>query len=245
VNRQQEQLTYNRYGAKRHTAFSAILFNGISDTITTAAVLWTGGKDSALALHLSLNLYDIRSLICFVPVDNRQFHAHPQQLMTLQARKIGIPIEFVPISEPYKQSYREQIEKIRDAEIEVLITGDISTVGGMPNWIDEVAASLVGVEKPLWELDRGAILDTLASNQFEVVCSLSYKKHFQTTITGRYLDLELISQLKQLPIDSCGEQGEYHTWVLDAPFFKAPMQLEGTQIVDTPEYCYLTYESAI
>ena len=129
--------------------------------MTKAAVLWTGGKDSVLALHLSLNLYDIKSLICFVPTDNRQFYAHPRQLMILQAQKIGIPIEFVPISEPYKQSYRRQIETIRDNGIEVLITGDISTVDGMPNWIDEVATGLVGVEKPLWELDRGAILDTL------------------------------------------------------------------------------------
>ena len=127
----------------------------------------------------------------------------------------------------------------------MLITGDISTVGGMPNWIDEVAAGLVGVDKPLWELDRYAILDTLISNKFEVICSLSYKKYFQPTITGRYLDSELISELKQLPIDPCGEQGEYHTWVLDAPFFEATVQLEGTRIVDTPEYCYLTYESAI
>ncbi len=208
-----------------------------------AAVLWTGGKDSALALHRSLNLYDIKRLICFVSADNRQFYAHPTQLMALQAQKIGIPIEFVPIPEPYKLSYRGQIEKIRDAGIEVLITGDISTVGGMPNWIDEVAAGLVGVDKPSWELDRYAILDTLTSNKFEVICSLSYKKYFQTTITGRYLDSELISELKQLPIDPCGEQGEYHTWVLDAPFFKAPVQLESTRIVDAPEYCYLTYES--
>ena len=92
-----------------------------SYTMTTAAVLWTGGKDSALALHLSLNLYDIRRLICFVPADNRQFYAHPTQLMALQAQKIGIPIEFMPISEPYKQSYRQQIETIKDAGIEVLL----------------------------------------------------------------------------------------------------------------------------
>ena len=205
-----------------------------------AAVLWTGGKDSALALQVSSNLYDIRRLICFVPADNRQFYAHPTQLMALQAQKIGIPIEFMPIAEPYKLSYRRQIEKIRDHGIEVLITGDISTISGMPNWIDEVAAGLARVEKPLWELDRHAILDILVSNKFEVICSLSYKKYFQSTITGRYLDSSLISELKQLPIDPCGEQGEYHTWVLDAPFFKAPVQLEGTQIVDTPEYCYLT-----
>ena len=210
-----------------------------------AAVLWTGGKDSALALQVSLNLYDIRRLVCFVPVDNRQFYAHPTELMELQAQKIRIPIEFVPISEPYKQSYHQQIETIRDSGTEVLITGDISTVGGMPNWIDEVAADLVEVYKPLWELDRHTILDTLISNKFKVVCSLAYKKHFQPTIAGRYFDAKLISELKQLPIDACGEQGEYHTWVLDAPFFKAPVQLEGTRVVDTDKYCYLTYKRAI
>lgn len=210
-----------------------------------AAVLWTGGKDSALAFQVSLNLHDIRRLICFVPADNRQFFAHPTELIELQAQKIGMPIEFVPISEPYKLSYRQQIETIRDTGIETLITGDISTVGGMPNWIDEVAEGLIEVYKPLWELDRQAILDRLISNKFKVICSLAYKKHFQQTIAGRYLDAELISELKQLPIDACGEQGEYHTWVLDAPFFKESVQLEGTRIIDADAYCYLTYEQAI
>ncbi len=210
-----------------------------------AAVLWTGGKDSALAFQVSLNVYDIRRLVCFVPSDGRQFLAHPTELMELQAQKIGIPIEFVPISEPYKQSYRRQIEAIRDTGIEVLITGDISTVGGMPNWIDEVAEGLAEVHKPLWELDRHAILDTLISNKFKVLCSLAYKKHFHRTIAGRYFDAELISELKQLPIDACGEQGEYHTWVLDAPFFKAPVQLGNIRVIDADEYCYLTYEQAI
>ena len=210
-----------------------------------AAVLWTGGKDSALALQVSLNLYDIRRLVCFVPADNRQFYAHPTQLMELQAEKIGLPLEFVPISEPYRLSYRQQIQVLRDNGTEVLITGDISTVDGMPNWIDGVAENLVDVSKPLWELDRHAILDTLISNKFKVICSLAYRKYFQPTIVGKYLDAKLISELKQLPVDVCGEQGEYHTWVLDAPFFKKSLRLEGMRVVDAAEYCYLTYERAI
>lgn len=210
-----------------------------------AAVLWTGGKDSALAFQVSLDLYDIRRLVCFVPADGRQFYAHPTELMEIQAHKIGVPIEFVPISEPYKPSYRQQIEAIRDNGIEVLITGDISTVDGMPNWIEEVAAGLVEVYKPLWKLDRHTILNTLITNKFKVVCSLAYKKHFETTIAGRSLDAKLISELKQLPIDVCGEQGEYHTWVLDAPFFKESVQLESTRVIDADEYCYLTYDRAI
>lgn len=210
-----------------------------------AAVLWTGGKDSALALQVSLNLYDIRRLVCFVPADNRQFYAHPTPLMELQARRIGIPIEFMPIAAPYQLGYRRQIRILRDSGIEVLITGDISTVDGMPNWIDSVATNLVEVYKPLWELDRHTILDTLISEKFEVICSLAYKKFFLPTIAGRYLDTELISELKRLPIDACGEQGEYHTWVLDAPFFKEPLQLKGIRVVDTSKYSYLTYEQAI
>ena len=209
-----------------------------------AAVLWTGGKDSALAFQVSLNLYDIRRLVCFVPADNRQFYAHPTPLMELQARKIGIPIEFMPIAEPYQSSYRQQIRILRDSGIEVLITGDISTIDGMPNWIDGVAKNLVDVYKPLWKLDRHTILDTLISEKLEVICSLAYKKFFLSTIAGRYLDAELISELKQLPIDACGEQGEYHTWVLDAPFFKEPLELKDIRVVDTAEYSYLTYEQA-
>ena len=210
-----------------------------------AVVLWTGGKDSALALQVSLNLYDIRRLVCFVPADDRQFYAHPTPLMELQARKIGIPIVFMPIAEPYQRSYRQQIRVLRDKGIEVLITGDISTVDGMPNWIESVATNLVGVYKPLWELDRHTILDTLISEKFEVICSLAYKKFFAPTIVGRYLDTEFISELKRLPVDACGEQGEYHTWVLDAPFFKEPLQLKDTRVVDAAEYCYLTYAQAI
>ena len=209
-----------------------------------AAVLWTGGKDSALALQVSLNLHDIRRLVCFVPADDRQFYAHPTPLMELQARKIGIPIEFMPIAEPYQSSYRQQIRVLRDSGIETLITGDISTVNGMPNWIESVATNLVGVYKPLWELDRHTILNTLIAAKFEVLCSLAYKKFFLPTITGRYLDAELISELKRLPVDACGEQGEYHTWVLDAPFFKESLQLKGTRVVDAAEYSYLTYEQA-
>ena len=209
-----------------------------------AVVLWTGGKDSALALQVSLTLYDIRRLVCFVPADNRRFYAHPRQLMQLQARKIGLPIEFMPISEPYELSYRQQIATIKDDGIEVLITGDISTVGGMPNWIDSVASGIMDVYKPLWELDREAILGTLIVNQFKVICSLAYKKYFHSPIAGKYLDSELISELKALPIDACGEQGEYHTWVLDAPFFEEPVQLKGTRVVETSEYYYVTYTDA-
>ena len=58
-----------------------------SDTMKKAAVLWTGGKDSALAFQVSLNLYDIKRLVCSISADNRRFYAHPTELMELQARK--------------------------------------------------------------------------------------------------------------------------------------------------------------
>ncbi len=46
-----------------------------------AVVLWTGGKDSCLALHLSKYKYHIKALATFVPAGEGEFRAHPQSEM--------------------------------------------------------------------------------------------------------------------------------------------------------------------
>ncbi len=37
---------------------------------------------------------------------------------------------------------------------------------------------------------------------------------------GRTIDRELIEDLEALDVDVCGENGEYHTLVINAPLFK-------------------------
>lgn len=61
-----------------------------------AVVLWTGRKDSCLALHLAQesNL-NIVALVTFVPARNVEFVAHPQSRMREQAQGMGINMHFI------------------------------------------------------------------------------------------------------------------------------------------------------
>lgn len=211
-----------------------------------AAVLWTGGKDSALALFESMGDFHIECLVTFVPTSGKNFVAHPLALMQLQAESIGLEHRCVPITEPFEKGYVDAIAALADSGIEVLITGDISLVNNQPNWIRQCAAGLVETHMPLWEQPRDVLLGKLVENSFEVICTLAYKQHFRNTIVGKMLDRGLVRKLLDKEhvagIDPCGENGEYHTSVLSAPYFSHAIDLKGKRVVEADEYYHLVFD---
>lgn len=78
-----------------------------------AAVLWTGGKDSALALFESMGDFHIECLVTFVPTSGKNFVAHPLALMQLQAESIGLEHRCVPITEPFERAMLMQSLHLR------------------------------------------------------------------------------------------------------------------------------------
>ena len=58
-----------------------------------AAVLFSGGKDSCLALHMALKQgYDVRYLLCVIPenFDSFMFHKPNLELLEKQAEMLGL-----------------------------------------------------------------------------------------------------------------------------------------------------------
>ncbi|WP_066631838.1 Dph6-related ATP pyrophosphatase [Labilibacter marinus] len=208
-----------------------------------AAVLWTGGKDCAFALMDSIGKYNIVKLITFVPENHEEFFAHSIEVMKAQAYSIGLPHELIEVKEPFKEGYVAAMHQIKKSNIEVLITGDISTVDGHPNWITECASGIIDVDMPLWELERKSLMKRIDEDQFKVVCSLSYKKYFEETITGRMLNPAFVAELLQMEnegkIDACGENGEYHTMVLSAPYFKYDLIIMEAEMFEEDTFNYL------
>lgn len=192
-----------------------------------ASVLWTGGKDSALALYEArLSGYTIVNLVTFIP-DKADFLAHPLPFMEAQAQALGLPHKAMTISEPFRENYEKAISSIKEKfEVDTLVTGDISQVDGYLNWIRECSTpSGVNVLTPLWELDRRTILNRLLSLRFQIVFSGVKKPWLTEDWLGREITYASIEQLNILGrengLDLCGEQGEYHTLVLDGtPFLK-------------------------
>lgn len=195
-----------------------------------AAVLWTGGKDCALAMQKAMDLgHTVVKLITFVP-KNPEFKAHPLEIINKQVELINISHEYIVINEPYTESYECSIQKLVNEGIQCLVTGDIDFVSGNPNWIDERCRKIdVKVFKPLWNLSRVNILQDLLAREFDVVFSAVKTDVFDQTWIGRHITAATIADLNILSCDLCGENGEYHTAVVDCPLFSKPLNL---QIID-------------
>ena len=198
-----------------------------------ATVLWTGGKDSALALYEAiLSGYEIVNLLTFIP-DGVDFLAHPLSFMEAQAQTLGLSHGMIAISEPFKEKYENAISSIKsEFEIDTLITGDISQVDDYPNWIRECSIpSRMKVLTPLWGLDRRAILNRLVSLGFQVIFSGVKSPWLTEDWLGREITKTVIEQLSSLEqetgLDLCGEQGEYHSLVLDGPPFKKRIEINA------------------
>jgi len=197
-----------------------------------AAVLWTGGKDSCLALlEAELSGYEVESLITFSPGDS-EFRAHPLKFMKLQAEAMERPHYTLEISEPYKESYEETISILKEKYgIDLIITGDIAEIDGQPNWIRECSKrSGVDLLTPLWGVDRRKHIENIISHKFKIIFSCVKKPWFTEDWIGREMDENLLEKLSELNlelgVDISGENGEYHTLVLDGPMFKKRLQID-------------------
>lgn len=199
-----------------------------------AAVLWTGGKDSALAAWRVRESLDVLQLVTFVPDPPREFHAHPLSLIQAQAQAIGLPHQSISITQPYKEGYESAITQLVDQGVEVLVTGDIDRVGGEPNYVAERARGICEVQMPLWQQDRKQLLLELQQLGFEMVCTLAWMKFFDQSPVGKPVDeagfFNLVKESIQSDYDLCGENGEYHSAALNGPQFQYPLRLKDVSI---------------
>ena len=200
-----------------------------------AAISWTGGKDSSLALFEAKKLnYDIVCLVTFAP-KNAKFLAHPLEIMKLQAKALSLPHYILEITEPVKESYETALQHLKDEHaIETIITGDIAEVEGLPNWLKECSKKAgLKVTTPLWGKDRNELITKLLELKFKVIFSCVKKPWFTPDWIGTELTNETFNKLQtlhqQTGLDICGENGEYHTLVLDSPLYKQQIKINSSK----------------
>lgn len=216
---------------------------------STAAVLWTGGKDSVLALHEARQSgHRVRCLVTFAP-PNPDFLAHPVKFIKLQAEALALPHYLWPVQEPFAESYEAGLRWLKvTLDIDTVITGDIAEVGGRPNYIRERSRPVgMNVMTPLWGRDRLVLLQKILATRFKVVFSCVKTRRLTADWAGRELNHEAITDLRALReqngLDLCGEEGEYHTLVTDAPEFKRRLHLGAFRVREREELAYLEMDS--
>lgn len=184
--------------------------------------------------------YRVRCLVTFAPAEP-DFLAHPLSFIRMQARALALPHHVLPISAPFEESYESGLRRLRDEMgIDCVVTGDIAAVNGNPNWIRERSRPVgIGVHTPLWGRDRNALLRQLLDRGFKAHFSCVNLRWLDESWVGRELNDAAIADLRIIRerngLDLCGEEGEYHTLVIDGPQF--------TQAVPIPSYSRRVSES--
>lgn len=195
------------------------------------AVLWSGGKESSLACHeVMAQGHDIAVLVTFI-LNDWPFLCHPLSIMSLQSKALGIPHTTLKVQEPYRETYRSSIsELVKRGGIQSLVTGDI-WIDDHKRWMESVCEGLgVEVIMPLWNARPSQILDSVLSRRFKPVFTCVKEPWFNAEWLGRELDATCVRDLNDLhdrfQVDLCGENGEYHTMVLDGPMFKHSIKID-------------------
>ncbi len=213
-----------------------------------AAMLWTGGKDSAMALHEACrDGLNVRCLVTFAPPEKR-FLAHPLPFMQKQAEALALPHHVASVAPPFEESYPLALKHLRDGMgIDCVVTGDIAEVDGYPNWIRQQARPL-GLEvcTPLWNRRREVLLQQLFERGFRAIISCVDTRRLAADWVGRALDASAMQALRaaaqRTRLDSCGENGEYHSLVTDAPDFGHPLQFPRFKVAQSGHLAHMDVE---
>ncbi|KAL1920583.1 uncharacterized protein VTP21DRAFT_960 [Calcarisporiella thermophila] len=215
----------------------------------TAAISFTGGKDSCLAFHLSQPTFHITHLVMFCPANMNKFLAHPRAIVQLQANTLNLPLKVMTIEGPdFLECYRKRLQELRDTGIEVLITGDILDV--CSNFMPRAASGILELHRPLWDMPRDRILDLLRLHSFSVMitCASISKLGVEDALwlVGERLDSPRVqSLLEGKPgVDRAGEMGEFHTMVLDAPAFQHRLEIDGEKRVEG-DFVFFDFDEAM
>lgn len=192
---------------------------------------WSGGKDSCLAYYKALKQgYKIKYLLNFISKETKRgcFHAIENRLMQMQADLLGLSLiqrEVSPDMQKYEEEFKAVVCELKAEGINGMVFGDIY-LDEHQSWVERVCRQLEIIPiEPLWKLNPEDIITEFVNLGFKAVVVSAKADLFDKKFLGRLVDKDLLRELKNRNICPCGENGEFHTFVIDGPIFKKPIEI--------------------
>lgn len=196
---------------------------------------WSGGKDSCLAYYKAVKQgYEVKYLLNFISKESGRccFHGLEANLIKLQAELIGTPLIQKKVTadmQEYEKEFKEAVSGLKG--IKSIVFGDIYLLDHV-NWVERVCHELgINPIEPLWDNSPLKLVEEFITLGFKAIVVSCQADKFGKDFVGREVNKELIRELTSKNICPCGENGEFHTFVVDGPIFKRRIEILESETV--------------
>lgn len=194
-----------------------------------AFVSWSGGKDCMLALHRfkQKSTNEVVSLLNMCDDDSNLSRSHglTRSIIARQALCMNLRItQQTSAWNNYEEQFKKAISQLKDDGVTAGVFGDIYLMEHR-TWIERVCRDMeIEAIFPLWNCNTDDLLREFIDAGFKALTVSVHTDKLPQIWLGREIDNNFFNDITALDdIDSCAENGEYHSFVFDGPLFHQPV----------------------
>lgn len=203
-------------------------------------LLSSGGKDSLAALYaLQEDLaWKVKTLITTFneDADRVAMHGTRRELMRAQAKTLGLSIIEINLpegctNEVYESRMADALRPLQDRGINHVASGDLFLTDIRDYRVSQMQSLGLEAVFPIWQRDTRELARDLIDAGCVITLTCVDAEQLDPAFLGRRMDRAFLNDLPH-GVDPCGENGEFHTFVSDAPGFASPIPIApGEQVV--------------
>jgi uncharacterized protein (TIGR00290 family) len=207
---------------------------------------WSSGKDSAWTLGRLLQdpLVTVVGLLTTInkSANRVAMHAVRRTLLERQARAVGLPLWVVPLPAPCSNEEYERLlggvcrRAVRQG-IEAIAFGDLFLTEVREYREKQLQGTGLDPLFPIWGMPTASLASEMVCSGLRAKITCVDPCKLGRSFAGREFDASFLADLPA-QVDPCGENGEFHSFVYDAPAFREPLAIRSGEIVERDGFVF-------
>ena len=208
---------------------------------------WSSGKDSAWALHLLRQQPCIHVAALFTTfnsvADRVAMHAVRRALVHEQAKAVGLPLWSVELPWPctnveYESRFHAVLARAREQNFDALAFGDLFLEDIRAYRVKQLHQSGLEPLFPVWGIPTRELSREMIATGVKAKITCVDTSKLGASFAGRDWNADLLHALPP-GVDPCGENGEFHTFVVDSPVFAQPLSVRTGELVERDGFAFI------
>jgi diphthine-ammonia ligase len=193
-----------------------------------AAALFSGGKDSLYAVYLvEKQGVAVDHLVTVLPtLPWPSPHAENMAALKILAVSMGKKLTIVDF-----QRQGAFLEVLKSLEVDALVAGDVFVEAHRLGLEDVCSKAGLKLLEPLYARDTTDVFKEIFSSGFKALVTGVNLKFLREEvlgfIIGKETGIDFLSKIGS--IDPLGENGEFHTLVLECPLYSKPFKVKSSE----------------